>query len=160
MARNLLGVSFLGILIKTALTFQAGTRDSIGISMVRLERDLRAVQSVAIVVLIVLFLWYAIPLARNLGGILIGYSLFVALSVLQLTVVAHFGSKAQYFWNHVQPMSYTVVVGIWISRLWTPDSATKRRSLSASDEGYEELAKATGRSLEEARGRLGSAVRS
>src|SRR5256886_11449045 len=52
---------------------------------IEFERALRTVQSLAIIALVALFLFYAIPFGRNLRGILLGYGLFVGISVIQLT---------------------------------------------------------------------------
>src|SRR5215469_1997970 len=159
MARNLLGLVFLGIFVKTLLTMNAASAAWLIQVYVRLERELRLVQSLAILTLIVVFLWHAIPLGRNLGAILLGYGTFVAMSVLQLTILNYFEYRAQHFWQIAQPVTYTAIVGMWVWKLWSADGLGARtpRRLAPSD--YEELARSTHRSLEEARGRLGSAVR-
>lgn len=158
-ARNLLGIVFLGILLRAILAAHISAPPWVMAMYIKLERDLRFVQSVAILVLILVFLWYAIPLGRNLGAIFFGYGVFVALSVLQLTVVNHYHYKAQTFWNIAQPVTYTAVVLLWVVKLWSADPVTEksRRRIPTGD--YAELANATSRSLNEARGRLGSAVR-
>jgi len=157
-ARNLLGVAFFGVLVRALLTVHL-TLPSMLAGYVELERELRFVQSVAVLVLIVVFLWYTIPLGRNLGAIFLGYGVFVALSVLQLTVVSHFQLKAQTFWNIAQPVTYVAVVVLWVVKLWSADPATEKSRSRITKGDYDDLAKATGRSLEEARSRLGSAVR-
>jgi hypothetical protein len=159
MARNLLFVAFLGVLLKAVLTTHYSSSPWMIALYVKLERDLRFVQAIAILVLIVVFLWYAIPLGRNLGAIFLGYGVFVAISVLQLTVVNHYQSRAQTFWNIVQPVSYSVVVTLWLIKLWSADAVTQKSRRKSVPGDYGELAGATGRSLEEARARLGSAVR-
>ncbi|HUL34064.1 MAG TPA: hypothetical protein VL128_09290 [Candidatus Eisenbacteria bacterium] len=159
MGRNLLAVAFAGIFLQWFLTTPVNSLQAMNPAYVRLERDLRFVQSVGILILVVLFLWYAIPLGRNLSGILLGYGVFVALSVMQLTVVSHYGTRAQQFWNLVQPWSFVAVLGIWAVKLWSPDEITVMSRIRDSEESYEELANATGRSLGQARSRLGSTVR-
>jgi hypothetical protein len=159
MARNLLGMVFFAIFVKTLVTMNAVSAAWMIQVYVRLERELRLVQSLAIITLLVVFLWYAIPLGRNLGAILFGYGTFVAMSVLQLTIVNHFEYRAQHFWGIAQPVTYTLIVGLWGWKLWSSDGATVkvRQAITGSD--YDELASSTNRSLEEARARLGSAVR-
>jgi hypothetical protein len=159
-ARNLLGAVFGAILVKTLLTTHISDQPWVISMYVKLERDLRFVQTVAILVLIVVFLWYAIPLGRNLSAIFLGYGVFVALSVLQLTVVDHYHDKAQTFWNLTQPITYVGVVVLWVVKLWSADPVTeKNRRRTPPNGDYGELASTTGRALEEARERLGSAVR-
>jgi hypothetical protein len=159
MARNLLGAAFLGIFVKTLVTMHVDSPGWIKQTYVRLERDLRLVQSVAIIILVVMFLWYAIPLGRNLGAILAGYGTFVGLSVIQLTIVSHYESRAHHFWSIAQPVIYTTALGIWTLRLWSSDRVLEKSYRRGSECDYEELASATSRALKEARARLGSAVR-
>lgn len=159
MARNLLGAAFVGIYIKAILTIHPDSPYWISGAFVKLERDLRAVQSLAILILIVLFLWYAIPLGRNLGGIFLGYSLFVSMSVIQLSIVNHYWHKAEPMWAIVQPGVYAATLGFWAFALWAADDISeKSRNKSAAVE-YERLANSTGTLLDDARERLGSTVR-
>jgi len=50
------------------------------------ERDLRIVQVTLLIGLVALFAYYAVPLGRNLKGIIYGYGLFIATNVLHLTL--------------------------------------------------------------------------
>jgi len=159
MARNLLGAAFLGIFVKALLTMHVDSAIAVITAYVKLERDLRFAQALAILLLVLLFLWYAIPFGRNLGGILFGYSVFVAMSVVQLSIVAHFEGKAQLFWNIVQPASYFIATGCWLRALWVPDTVVRLSRARNVERDYEALAKSTAALLEEARARLGSAVR-
>ena len=159
MARNLLGAAFVGTYIKAILTIHPDSPYWISGAFVKLERDLRAVQSLAILILIILFLWYAIPLGRNLGGIFLGYSLFVSMSVIQLSIVSHYWHKAEPMWAIVQPGVYVATLGFWAFALWAADdiSVKSRNKKAAVD--YETLANSTGTLLDDARERLGSTVR-
>jgi hypothetical protein len=159
MARNLLGVVFLAIFVKTLVATKVDSATWIIQVYVRLEQELRLVQSLAIITLLVVFLWYAIPLGRNLGAILFGYGAFVATSVLQLSIVNHFQYRAVRFWGIAQPVTYTAIVGLWLWKLWSAEEATVKVQRRSSGSDYQELANSTNRSLEEARARLGSAVR-
>jgi len=158
MARNLLRAALIFIFVTTMLSIGADT-SSWMVENVKLERDLRMVQSIGILILVALFLWYGVPLARNLGGILLGYTVFVALSVVQLSIVNRYESKAQPFWAIVQPILYTTALGIWIFRLWSDDAVTLKLQRGNRRGDYQDLLNSTNRSLEEARTRLGSAVR-
>ncbi len=159
MARNLLGVAFLAIIARWLLTLSTDSPAWPSDAYVNLERDLRTVQSVGLVILLLLFVWYAIPLGRNLGGILLGYGTFVAMSVAQLSIVSHYGDRADRFWVIAQPATYALVLGIWTVALWAADPVTIRVRTDKSDRDYEGLAGATAASLKKARGRLQTAVR-
>src|SRR5437879_8953230 len=85
MARNLLGfVSVLALTKDLVDTWNDPQWWLIATTM-DLERLLRTVQSFAILALVVLFLFYAIPVGRNLRGILLGDGVFVEFCVIQLT---------------------------------------------------------------------------
>jgi hypothetical protein len=125
-----------------------------------LERLLRTVQSLAILALVLLFLFYAIPFGRNLRGILLGYGLFVGLSVIQLTFVTDSGSRFHKFWSYASPGSYLFVLGLWAVHLWSylPNPEPKRAV--RLEEQYQRAAAATVQRLRAARGYLAKAVRS
>ncbi len=159
MARILLAGAFAGVFLRLVITLQTNSPSWIKSTYVKLERDLRAVQSIAIIILVALFLWYAIPLGRNLGGILLGYATFVAVSVAQLSIVYYYQTRAQHFWGIAQPVSYTAVVALWTMKLWASEGAPRKNRARHSERSYQELANATSRSLDEARARLGAAVR-
>lgn len=158
-ARNLLGLAFLAIFARVLITSHPHTTLEIIYAYVRLERDLRFVQSAAILSLLLLFLWYAIPFGRNLGGILVGYTIFVAISVVQLSLVSKFGPRVQLLWNIVQPFSYMFATICWLRALWVPDTVVRLSRVRDGEKDYEALANSTAALLEEARARLGSAVR-
>jgi hypothetical protein len=159
MVRNLLGGAFLLIVARAILAFHAASDVWTQPREVRLELNLRMVQSTGILILVILFLWYGIPLARNLGGILLGYTVFVALSVVELAIIDQYKSQALDFWAIAQPVLYTTVLEIWIFRLWSADRAPGRNSRRMPPNDYDDLARSTSRALEEAHTRLGSAVR-
>jgi hypothetical protein len=123
------------------------------------ERALRIVQSLGILALVLLFLFYSIPFGRNLRGILLGYGLFVAVSVIQLTFVANGNSWFSSFWSHVSPGSYLTVLGVWAVHLWSYRAIPEPHKAVELEQQYQRLAAATSRRLREARGYLAKAVR-
>src|SRR6476660_1384501 len=97
MARNLLGLVFAAAFAKAVAETWNDPHWWLIATTLDVERLLRTVQSLAILALVVLFLFYAIPFGRNLRGILLGYGLFVGLSVIQLTFVADSGGRFHSF---------------------------------------------------------------
>jgi hypothetical protein len=79
------------------------------------------VQVFAILAIVVVMVAYAIPRGRHLKGILAGYGLFVAASVVQLTLWTHLGDSFQRFATYVLPFSYDVALSIWVVALWVPE---------------------------------------
>src|SRR5260370_38957290 len=68
------------------------------------ERDLRIVQLALLIGLVSLFASYAIPLGRNLKGIIYGYGLFIATSVAHLTLRDYLGDSFQLACQYFMPI--------------------------------------------------------
>src|SRR6266849_1876620 len=106
MARNALALVFaLAVAIGLAQAWtdprwwmQAATTD--------IEGAMRAVEALAIIVLVALFLFYSIPVGKNLRGILLGYGLFVGASVLSLEFVSTADSAFHHFLSAAYPDFY------------------------------------------------------
>jgi hypothetical protein len=158
MARNLLVFVFV---VASAKVFVELWNDphwwSVATTM-DLERALRTVQSLAMMALVVLFMFYSIPFGRNLRGILLGYGLFVGVSVIQLTFVTDAGSRFYSFWAHVSPGSYLAVLGLWVVHLWSYVPNPQPKRAVHLEEQYQKLAAATSRRLREGRGYLAKVV--
>jgi hypothetical protein len=159
MARNSLGVVFAAILLKVLIAPPFDPRGWVAGACIGLERDLRIVQAVALVTLVSVFLLYNIPFAKNLKGIFIGYCVFIAASVIQLTLTASLWSRFEVAWDYLQPASYILVLGIWTWALWSAETVAGAKPEVKLEEDYQLLAASTGRMLERARARLGWAVR-
>jgi hypothetical protein len=84
-----------------------------------LERDLRTVQALMLIVFAGLVLYYAIPISRNLTGIALGYGCFISTSVFNLTLSSQFGLGFQKAWSYLQPLEYCMCVTIWCVTLWS-----------------------------------------
>ena len=160
MARNLLGLVFVLAFTKALVETWNDPQWWLIATTMDLERLLRTVQSLAILALVVLFLFYAIPFGRNLRGILLGYGVFVGLSVIQLTFVADSGSRFHKFWSYASPGSYCIVLGLWTVHLWSYLPSPEPKGAVRLEEQYQRVAAATAQRLREARGYLAKAVRS
>ncbi|HTZ32832.1 MAG TPA: hypothetical protein VMH31_10265 [Methylomirabilota bacterium] len=119
-ARNLLFFVFALTFAKVLVNHSFGSVYWPATTTAELERNLRVVQGFAILAIAVVLLVYSIPRNRNLNGILIGYGLFVANAIVQLSLVSHFGAWFQKLFWYTQPFSYLVVLGIWAVALWSP----------------------------------------
>jgi hypothetical protein len=160
MARNVLAFVFVMALTKALVDTWNNPHWLWIVSNVDVERSLRIVQSFAILALVLLFLSYSIPFGRNLRGILLGYGLFVAASVIQLTFVTNGDSRFNTFWSYVSPGSYFAVLGVWAVHLWSYRANPEPRKSVALEAQYQRLAATTSHRLREARGYLVKAVRS
>lgn len=87
-----------------------------------LDRTLRGVQTIFLILLVTLLLYYAIPLGRNLKGMVVGYGAYVGITMVALGVRHLVGVELQ-----VQPFAYTLALIIWCATLWSyvPNPKTK-----------------------------------
>jgi len=119
-ARNLLFFVFALTIAKVLVNHSLGSVYWPATTTAELERNLRIVQGFAILAIAVVLLIYSIPRNRNLNGILVGYGLFVANAIVQLSLVSHLGAWSQKLFWYTQPFAYDIVLGIWVVALWSP----------------------------------------
>ena len=124
-------------------------------STVKLEMNLRIVQALAIVTLVSLFLWYAIPFGRNLKGILYGYGLFIAVSVVQFTVWYYSWGNIRLWWSDAQAAAYILVLGLWVNALWAVHPVPEAKSTIQLENDYEALVASTRGEFRRTLARLG-----
>ena len=86
--------------------------------VIRLERDLRAVQAVLLLVVLLLSSYYRLPVGKNVRGIATGYGFFIGTSVFNLALSSYFGAAFQRAWQLLQPLEYCVTAAIWCVLLW------------------------------------------
>jgi len=125
-------------------------------SALGVERIVRTVQGIAILALVTLFLAYSIPFGKNLRGILLGYSLFIAWRIVCLTFVA---AQGRDFWFYAYSASYVVVLSLWLAHLWSYEPVPEAEARGNLERDYLVLAAATRRRIRETAGLLGKAVR-
>ncbi|HET7106239.1 MAG TPA: hypothetical protein VFI38_05465 [Candidatus Acidoferrum sp.] len=121
MARCALLIVFGAIFAKVLTVPPGEVFDWLAAACIVLERNLRMVQALAILTLVLVFLWYAIPFGKNLKGILIGYSLFIGLSILQFGLWRYSWERIKPIWSYAQPVCYLLVLGIWARALWSAE---------------------------------------
>lgn len=159
LARNLLAFVFLLAFAKA--TIETGTKPLwwSTATTLDLELALRVVQTLALLVLVVLFLFYAIPFGRNLRGILLGYGLLLVENVVLFSFASKNWETFRAFWAHVHPASYFVVLLVWAGHLWSYVPNPEPQRAVRLEEQYQRMAATTSRRLQEARGYLAKAVR-
>jgi hypothetical protein len=114
---------------------------------------------VLLVGLVALFASYAIPLGRNLKGVIYGYGLFVATSVVHLTLRDYLGKNFERSWEHIEPLCYVLVLLVWCATLWSyaPIPESTREPQIETD--YESLVAATKRKMHSTRSYVLKAMR-
>ena len=119
MARNVIGFVFAVVISKVLASAISGAAWSPETIVFDLERNLRIVQSVLLIVVIGLLYYYAIRPGKNLQGMMLGYGFFLGTSIINLTIRTQVGSSFQKLWEYLQPLSYVLVLGIWCAALWS-----------------------------------------
>jgi hypothetical protein len=117
------------------------------------------VQIALLLGLIALIAYYAIPLRRDMKGIVSGFTVFVGASVIGLSVREHLGDGFQISWQYLQPASYILVLLIWCRTLWSYETAPEVEIDPRLEVDYQSLASATKRQLRAAHGHLLKAIR-
>jgi len=159
MARNLLWFVFALVFAKAIATSADGVSWWKALTAMKLERDLRIVQAGSLIALVAVFLAYAIPLSRNLKGIIAGYGIFLGTSVFQLTVMVHLGAAFRGAWDYLRSAMYLFVLILWVASLWNYQEAPRPAHTITLDEDYKMLVAGTRKQFQKTRLALGKAVR-
>lgn len=159
MARNVL--LFMFILVITRIFVKAWNSPNWipGKTTLETERDLRIVQLVLLIGLVALFTSYAIPLGRNLKGIIYGYGLFNATSVAHLTVRDYLGDSFQRAWEYIQPVCYLIVLLMWCATLWSYAPIPEPTTEPQLEADYQSLLASTKKTVRSARSHVVKAMR-
>jgi hypothetical protein len=159
MAQTLL-MAALVLVVSKAVFDSAGSDWSIAKTCEELERDLRAVQATVLIAILGLLAYYRIPLGRNLKGILLGFGIFVGVSVTVLTLRFSFGNRLQSVYQYLPASTYFAVLIIWCGALWSYRANPVPETKPGLERDYQSLALGTRKLLTNARTHLTRAVRS
>lgn len=123
-------------------------------SVVRLERNMLALQGVLLVLLAVLIVYYGIPLGRNSKGLLCGYCLYLGTSVILLTMQSALGPAIQPRVDQLRQASYLVAVFIWVATFWRYEPNPVPAAANDLEQDYAILAEQTANMMAKARAHL------
>lgn len=159
LARTCLTAILLLVVTKVMLNGMSGAIRPRGSDAADLEKYFRSVQAALLIVIAGLVAYYAIPLGRNLKGMLFGYGAYVCLTVMHLALHTYFGERFQPIRQHMGWVSYSVALVTWCATLWSyhPNPRPVRTVRIESD--YQQLSAQTGRILAAARASVGRAIR-
>ena len=158
MARSLLTVVFV-LLITRVSGVAWGSGLALPAAAAEIERDVRALQSILFVVLIVIYVYYRVPLNTNLKGIFLGYGLYISVSVMVLASRALLLENHGLVWRYLQPSAYAAALCIWCGFLWSPAAIAQPSVKAAIELDYEALASNTAKLFARLRLYLVRAVR-
>jgi hypothetical protein len=159
MARNLLALAFVFTFARVLSKGSSTLHWVPGRTTLELELDLRVIEIAMLFALVAVFAYYAIPLGRNLNGIVYGYGLFLASSLVNLTLRERLGDSFQNLWQYIQPGCYMLVLLVWIWGLWSYRPVPEPEVEPVLELRYEALVRATRGKLFAARDRLAKGMR-
>jgi len=117
-ARNLLLLVFAlisGLAIASFLLAPAAKP----VTYMETERNFRWVQVTLILTILVVIMYYQIPIGRNMKGMIAGYGLYIGTSLITLALRSYLGSWFNTAWQTGQPLSYDLARCLWLASLWT-----------------------------------------
>jgi hypothetical protein len=82
-----------------------------------LERNFRASEAALLIVLMVLLFRSRVAVSKDIKGIILGYGLYVGVSVAFLATLSYYGCTR---WAFVQALAYNISLVIWLVSLWRP----------------------------------------
>ena len=151
---RILWTSFFAVLTYIACKSLTVTNWSAAATGAELERDLRTVQAFALAGILILISHYRIEIGRNLKGIIAGYGLFIALSVMNLAVQAHAGASIQGVLRGFQSYSFFISQFVWITALWSYQPSPKAAAAGRLESDYKTLSHWTKEMLRALRERI------
>ena len=112
-------------------------------TVIEFERDLRTVQALFLGCLVVVVSYYRITISRNMKGLIAGYGLYIATSLVTLALRSYAGMSFDKFWKIAEPLSYDVSLLIWLVALHSYSPTPAADPGVSLDADYQELAART-----------------
>lgn len=155
---------WLLVVFVLALTYAAsdllhGGVSSIPRAIADLGRYLLYVEGVLLLAMLWLFGRYRISFGRNLLGLTIGYSLLIALDVVNLAFLSTPGNGSSIGLRRLIPITHLITLTIWCVTLWSPQPEPLPAPESAIERDYALVAAKTRAALAQLSTRVGRTSR-
>ena len=108
-----------------------------------LKRDIIAIQAIFLLFALGVIFYHAIPIGRNLTGMILGYGLCLGASLVILTLRIYFGPGFNPVWEIAQPLSFWLSLMIWLVTLWNDYPDPLAEQAASQEEGSDTLASKT-----------------
>jgi hypothetical protein len=106
-----LGAVFATFCLKIALGTLSNTAE--------IERDLRCMEALVLLLVGLVTSYFGIKLGKNLKGLILGFGMYVGVSLITLAVVLVAGKRFEPAWQILQSGSYLAALAIWTVGLWS-----------------------------------------
>ncbi len=158
-AQKLLLVVFVVALTYAASDLLHGGFASVPRATADLGRYLLYVEGALLLVMLWLFVRYRISFGRNLLGLTLGYSLLVALDVVNLAFLSTPGNESSIGLRKLIPITHLITFIIWCASLWSSQPEPLPPAESAIDRDYALLTAKTRAALAHLSTRVGRTLR-
>jgi len=158
-ARTCLLTILILVVSKVLLNALRGPVFSPADTYAELERYLRVVQAALLVTIVSLLAYYAIPIGRNVKGMILGYGFFLGMTVMHLALRSYLGIAFEPVWRHLGWVSYSVALLIWCSTLWSYHPNLQPGPPVELERDHERFARRTAKLLTQVRGNLVRVIR-
>jgi hypothetical protein len=118
--RQLVGGAMVCLATACAFVIVSGS-GKIDLTNIHISRDLAAVQAIFLVAVLGVIFYHAIPIGRNLLGMILGYGLCVGASLMILSLRIYIGPTFNPTWLFLQPAFFWLSLWIWLLTLWNDD---------------------------------------
>jgi len=122
-------------------------------------RDLRYIEGALLVVMLWLFARYRIILGPNLLGVIIGYSFWVGINIVNLAVFFLPNKEFLDLSRRLIPFTYVLTLAIWCVALWSSQPEPVQPAELAIERDYDLLAAKTRSVMARASDRLARVIR-
>jgi hypothetical protein len=112
-------------------------------AIAEIGRDLRYIEGALLLLMLWLFVRYRILFGSNLLGLIIGYSFWVGLNVVNLALMFLPGNEFSSLPRRLEPMTYVATLTIWCVALWSSRPEPVQPGEDAIERDYELLAAKT-----------------
>lgn len=126
--------------VYTTSSFMIGKFSSASRAVAALSCDLRCVEAGVLLLMLWLLLRYRIPLGRNLLGLLIGYSFWVGIDVVNQAFWFVPGNEFSDLPRGLLPTTYLSTLGVWCVTLWPAYPEPTQLAETKIERDYELLA--------------------
>ena len=106
-------------------------------------RDLRYIEGALLLLLLWLFVRYRILLGPNLLGLIVGYSFWVGLNVINLAIVFLPDNEFSTLARRLEPVTYVATLTIWCAALWSSRPEPVQPAEDAIERDYDLIAAKT-----------------
>jgi len=158
-ARRLCLVSFAMILASGVAYSRLINPGQLSVSEIQLERDVRCAQIILFAGILAVMFYYELSLNRNTQGMIQGYGLYLATSLVSLALRSYFGSGFDEIWNTLQPLAFDLSLLIWLFAFWAYSPGPAVVSTTNLESDYDALVATTRQAVNSMRAYVGRAIR-